>query len=150
MTAPVVTEARPPAALVRVLNPINRVLLHGALGRAVKPVALLDFRGRRTGRRLRIPVLWHPLDDRAYVFSPATWPRNFADGHDATVIHRGRPRSMRGTLVSDPELVANALNELLANGTKSQHTGLNIPDAHRVTAADVINVSRQLVIFEPA
>ena len=134
---------------MRILNPILRLLLHTPLGRAIKPVALLEFRGRRTGRRLRVPVLWHSVDHRAYVFSPAAWPHNFANGHDATITHLGRPRSMRGTLVRDPELVADAFNELLANGTKSQHTGLNIPNAHRVTVADVMNVNRQLIIFEP-
>jgi hypothetical protein len=150
MMTGVVTEARPPAVVVRLLNPINRIVLRSPLGRAIKPVALLEFRGLRTGRRLRVPVLWHPLDGRGYVFSPASWPRNFADGHEAVVTHRGRPRSMRGTLTTDPAVVADAFNELLANGTRTRHTGLKIPNDHHVTATDVINVGRQLIIFEPA
>jgi hypothetical protein len=147
---PAVTEARPPSAVVAVLNPINRVALRTPFGRVIKPVALLEFEGRRTGRRLRVPVLWHPVRDGGYVFSPATWPPNFAHGALATVTHRGRRREVHGTLVRDPQLVADAFNELLAAGTKSNHTGLHIAPDHEVTADDVVNVNRALIRFVPA
>ena len=48
MTA-VARDARPPLALVRVINPTMRVVLRTPLGRLVRPVALLDFTGRRSG-----------------------------------------------------------------------------------------------------
>ena len=146
---PVVTDARPPTALVAVLNPINRFLLRTPVGRAIKPFALLEFDGRRSGRRFRVPVLWHPVDDGGYVFSPATWPPNFADGATARVTHRGRTRPLKGTLERDPARVADALNELLATGTKPSQTGLRLPQGHVVTADDVVGVHRALIRFEP-
>ncbi len=144
----VVTDARPPAAVVAVLNPINRVLLRSPLGHAIKPLALIELDGRRSGRHLRVPVLWHPVDDGGYVFSPAAWRANFAGGAAATVTHLGRKRSMRGTLVTDPELVAGAFNRLLAAGTKPRRTGLNIPRRHEVTSDDVNSVHRALITFD--
>ena len=146
---PAVTEARPPSVVVAVLNPINRLVLRTPLGRAMKPVALLEFAGRHSGRRLRVPVLWHPVGDGGYVFSPATWPPNFEGGASAIVTHRGHRRELRGTLERDPQLVADAFNELLASGTKSSQTGLHISPGHEVTADDVVRVNRALIRFEP-
>ena len=144
----VVTDARPPAAIVAVLNPINRVLLRGPIGHAIKPLALIEFNGRRSGRHLRVPVLWHPIGDGGYVFSPAAWRANFAGGAIATVTHLGRTRSMRGTLITNPTLVADALNGLLASGTKPSHTGLAIPRHHELTPNDVNSVHRALIRFD--
>ena len=149
MTA-TVTDARPPYAVVAVLNPINRVLLRTPIGRAIKPFALLEFAGRRSGRRFRVSVLWHPVGDGGYAFSPATWRANFEGGAPATVPHLGRRRQFRGTLVRDPALVADAFNELLANGTKTGQTGLRIPPGQVVTADDVVNLNRALIRFVPA
>ena len=145
----VVTDARPPSALVAVLNPINRLLLRTPVGRAIKPCALLEFEGRRSGRRLRVPVLWHPVGDGGYVFSPATWPPNFAGGATASVTHRGRTRQLHGTLERDPARVADAFNELLTAGTKPSQTGLRLPHGHVVTPDDVVGVHRALIRFEP-
>jgi len=145
-----VTDARPPYAVVAVLNPINRVVLRTPIGRAIKRFALLEFGGRRTGRRIRVSVLWHPVGDGGYAFSPATWRSNFEGGAPATVTHLGRTRPLHGTLVRDPELVAGAFNELLRTGTKPSVTGLHIPSGHVVTADDVVRVNRALIRFDPA
>ena len=145
----VVTDARPPYALVAVLNPVNRLILRTPLGRAITPCALLQFEGRRSGRRLRVPVLWHPVGGGGYVFSPATWPPNFEGGALASVTHLGRTREMRGTLERDPDKVADTFNELLRTGTKPSRTGLNIPPGHAVTTDDVVGVKRVLIRFEP-
>jgi len=148
MTA-AVTEARPPSAVVVVLNPINRVVLRTPLGRLIKPLALLEFVGRRSSRRFRVPVLWHPVGEGAYVFSPAPWPVNFEGGRSTSVTHRGRTRRMTGTLVRDPAVVAEAFNELLMTGTKPGTTGVRIPPGHVVTADDVVAVNRVLIRFDP-
>jgi hypothetical protein len=58
-TEGVVRDGRPPAMLVRLLNPVARVVLRTPFGRIVKPVALLQFTGRRSGRRYVIPVGLH-------------------------------------------------------------------------------------------
>ena len=99
MTA-VVRDAHPPAVLVRVLNPIMRTLLRTPLGRLVRPFALIEFAGRRSGRRYRVPVGWHHADGVTVVFTPAPWRVNFSAGAPATVHYRGRTRPMTGMVVS--------------------------------------------------
>src|SRR4051794_21368801 len=50
--AVVARDAKPPLALVRMMNPVLRLLLRTPLARALRPFALLEFTGRRSGRRL--------------------------------------------------------------------------------------------------
>jgi hypothetical protein len=147
MTA-VAQDARPPIAVIRVLNPIMRMVLRTPLGRAVKPFALLEFAGRRTGRRYRVPAGWHVVDGTPVVFTPAPWRVNFAESRHALVRYRGRARQMTGTLVTDPAEVAAALNSLFAAGGAPRDVGIKAPSGHTMGAADVIAVDRAMIRFD--
>lgn len=143
MTA-TVTDARPPLLLIRLMNPIMRTVLRTPLGRVVRPFALLEFEGRRSGRHFRVPVGLHAIGDRVIVFTPAPWRANFAGGLAADVRFRGRVRSMVGTLVTDPTAVANTLNELFESGTSPRNVGL-VVEGGAVSAADVVSVDRAMI-----
>lgn len=146
-----VREARPPTLLVAVLNPVLRLALRTRLGRMVRPCALLEFTGRRSGRRFRVPVGWHDAEGTRVVFSPAPrWPTNFRGGRKATVHRLGRKHELVGFLVTDPDEVARALRIVLAAGTPPRLIGLELPDGHQVTAADVLAVSKVMVRFAPS
>lgn len=142
-----VRDARPPAAVIRVLNPIMRVLLPSRLGRLVRPIALIEFTGRRSGNRYRVPAGLHRADGVIVVFTPAAWRKNFSEGAPATVHHRGRSRQMVGTLVSDPGEVAGVLRSVLAGGTSPLLLGLDIPSGHSVDASDITSVGREMIRF---
>ena len=60
---------------------------------------------------------------------------------------KGRRRRGTGTLVTDPEQVAAALNHVFAAGSKPRDLGLRMPDGHVVTAADARAVGRELIRF---
>jgi hypothetical protein len=143
-----VRDARPPAAVVGALNPIMRVLLRTPLGRLVRPLALLEFNGRHTGRRYRVPVGWYAVDGVAVVFTPAPWRVSFADGAPAVVRHRGRRQAMSGTLTTDPTEVARALRSVLASGVKPRALGLEVAADHDVTASDVAHLGRAMIRFD--
>lgn len=146
-----VRDARPPAALVAILNPIMRALLRSPLGRLVTPLALIEFTGRRSGRRYRIPAGWHHADGRPVVFSPAPWRNNFAETWPATVHHRGRAHQMTGILIDDPKETARALESVIVSGTPPRQVGLAITgNPPRITPADVTKVGRAMIIFRPA
>jgi hypothetical protein len=145
-----VRDARPPAALVRVLNPIMRVVLRTPLGRLVKPLALLEFRGQRSGRTYRVPVGWHNADGVHIVLTPAPWRANFTPSAPVVVHHRGRALDMTGTLVSDPAEVARYIGTVLLGGTPARQIGLQIPTGHTISEADVVHVDRQVIRFDPA
>jgi hypothetical protein len=145
-----VRDVRPPAIVVRILNPLMRALLGSRLGRRMQNVALIEFSGRRSGRAYRIPVGWHHVGGQAIVVTPAGWRANFADGRAATVHHGGLAQSMRGTLVTDEVEVAQALQAMLDAGTPPRQLGLRIPSGHRVLSSDVSAVNRAIVRFEPS
>ncbi len=132
------------------MNPVLRVVLRTPLGRFVRPFALLEFRGRRSGVRLRVPVGWHETAAGFVVCTPAPWRANFRGGAPVTVRSRGRRHELIGTLADDPEDVAAGLQSLLDRHGSLRPVGVDVPAGHRVTAADVLAVDRALVRFEAA
>lgn len=145
----VVRDVRPPLAVIRVLNPIMRLVLRTMLGRLVRPFALLEFCGRRSSRRYRIPVGWHGSNGGPFVLTPAPWRANFAGGARTTVYYRGRRQEMTGLLVSDPLAVASALEAMFASGASPRSVGLDVPHGYVMTAADVVSVDRAMIRLLP-
>jgi hypothetical protein len=142
-----VRDARPPIAVLRVTNPVLRALLRTPVGRVIRPLALVEFQGRRSGRRIRVVVAWHMLDGEPVVVTPAPWRVNFTDGAPATVRRRGRRQQCVGTLVLDPDDVAKSIGVLLRNGTSARELALHVPAGHVMTADDVVRTRRALVRF---
>jgi len=147
-TAPV-GDARPPLALVRIMNPTLRQLLRTPLGRLVRPFGLLEFDGQRSGHPYRVPVGVHRIQDGLFVFSPAAWRQNFAGGRDATLRFRGRSSAGTGVLVPDPHAVAALLRALEAGGTPLTHVGLRMESGHEIDADDVVAVDRAAIRLHP-
>ena len=146
-TEAVARDARPPALLVRLMNPVMRILLRTQLGRAVRPFALVEFAGRRTGRRFRVPVGWHEIDGERIVCTPAPWRVNFRDGIPATVWYQGRRHRLTGTLDDEPAHVAAALQSLARHRGSLRSVGVDVPPEHTMTTADVRAVNRAIIRF---
>ena len=150
MTAAVATDAKPPLLLVRAMNPLMRLVLRTAVGIVVRPFALLEFEGRRSGRRYRIPAGYHEIEGGRVVFSPAPWRDNFRDGRPVTVWFRGRRHAFVGTLDDDPESTAAALRSLADRRGSLRPVGIRVPSGHRVTVADVPALDRAVIRFTDA
>lgn len=106
-SAMAVEPAHPPAAMMRVSNPVVRGLLRSpASGRMRRQFMVLRFFGRRTGRRYDIPVVAHRLEGELYALTDAPWRKNFRGGTDVEVTLDGHVTRMRGELLDDPETVA--------------------------------------------
>ena len=129
------------------MNPAMRILLRTPLGRLVRPFALVEFSGRRTGRVYRIPVGWHEVDDERLVCTPAPWRVNFVGGIPVTVWYQGRHGRLTGTLDHDPERVAAVLRSLAQHRGSLRSVGVDVPPGHQVTAADVVAVDRAIIRF---
>jgi hypothetical protein len=96
---PAITEAHYPAALLRVVNPIVRLLLRTSFtGVARKQLMVLSFTGRKTGRQYAIPFSAHRIDDDLYALTNAGWKHNFRGGAAAQVLHAGKTTTMRGEM----------------------------------------------------
>lgn len=143
----VARDARPPLLLVRLMNPVMRVVLRTPLGRLVRPFALLEFRGRGSGRLLRVPVGWHEIAGGPVVFTPSPWRANFRDGINVTVRYRGSRQELTGTLDDDPGHVAAALQSLADRRGSLRPVGIDLPAGRAVTAGDVRAVHRGLIRF---
>jgi hypothetical protein len=105
--APAITLSHHPAAVLRVINPIVRLLLHLPVGAARKQLMLLSFNGRKTGRQYSIPLTAHRLGNDLYALTDSRWKWNFRGGAPAQVFHDGKTTTMRGELVEDPVVIAD-------------------------------------------
>ncbi|MET0838769.1 MAG: hypothetical protein ABWY19_08320 [Marmoricola sp.] len=148
MTSPA-QDARPPFLLVKGLNLVLRPTLRSPLGRLVPGVAMLEFRGRRTGRLFRVPVGWHAVEGGHVVVTPARWRSNFRDGCPVTVHARGRRRQMIGRLEDEPEDVAAALRSIAVSRGSLRFLGIRVPDGRELTGDDVRLLDRALLMFGP-
>jgi len=99
----------PPAALIRVLNPIMRAVLPTRLGRRMQPLAILEITGHRTGREHRIPVGLHDVDGEHVIFTDRPWRENARGGADVVVAAGGRRRPGYAELIDDPVTVGESL-----------------------------------------
>ncbi|MBV8789348.1 MAG: hypothetical protein JOZ00_22050 [Mycobacterium sp.] len=120
MTEPAITEAHYPAALLRVVNPIVRLLLRTPFkGMARKQLMVLSFTGRKTGRPYAIPFTAHRIDNALYALTNGRWKHNFREGAPARVLHAGKTTTVRGELIEDRAIVADLYRRSLESyGTR--------------------------------
>ena len=145
MPSPVV-DHRPSPAMLRVINPIMRTLLLSPAARLLPDsLGVLEFSGRRTGKRYRVVVGSHDVAGAKAVFTSAPWSRNFRGGAPVVLIQEGRRRHGSGTLIEDPEAVARAFQTVIDEGAPPRALGLEVPDGHRMTGEDVRAVGRVMI-----
>ncbi|MCG7578761.1 hypothetical protein [Mycolicibacterium sp. OfavD-34-C] len=134
-----IDAAHPPEALLKVANPVLRRVLRTPLGRPLGEFMLVEFTGRKTGRRYSVPVSAHQLDGDLYAVLEANWKYNFRGGGDAVVHHRGNRTAMRGELITEPAAVVDIVDRLAKSyGTKraQRYMGLTFRDDRVPSAAD--------------
>src|ERR1700710_793495 len=113
----------------RVLNAVMRLLLRSPLHRLrSRRVLLLEFRGRRSGKRYLMPVsYWERSPDEVVCLTSdmwSVWWRNL-DGADVTVWLRGAVLERRATLVTDPaRRLALVSGFLRHNAHDAKHYGV--------------------------
>ncbi|HEV2258685.1 MAG TPA: hypothetical protein VGS06_36650 [Streptosporangiaceae bacterium] len=102
-----VKRSVPPPALVKIGNPLVRLLLgsplHGVLDHSF---LVLHLSGRKTGRRYDIPVGYVDMEGKLTVVTVARWRVNLRGGADLWVTLRGCLRPMHALLDEDPASVA--------------------------------------------
>lgn len=153
-----VTVSHPPAAVLRVANPILRLLLRTPLmGAARKQLMVVSFNGRKTGRQYSIPLSAHQVDNDLYALTGAPWKQNFRDGAAAQVLHDGKTTTMHGELIQDRAVVADLYHRCAESyGVKvAQRTfGMKFRDQRMPTLEDFAEaVKREHLVairFSPA
>jgi hypothetical protein len=130
----------------QVLNTMLRILLRSPAHRLRSGrLALLEFDGRRSGRRYRIPVAYWQSDTREIVCLTsagwARWWRNLDDA-EATIWIGGRPLRGHSVLVGDPagrlRLVTGFLRR---NAVDLHHYGLIAADGGEASAEELLGLA---------
>lgn len=141
----VTLEPPPPPAVLRAMNVVMRPVLSSRLGQRVPGVMLLEFRGRRTGRTLRVPVNFHLVDGTPMAFTEAPWRLNFMGGAPVTVTHRGRVHRTRAELLRvTPDEMAVAVRKSLDTGSSAQRMGLRMRRGHEPSVEDLAGLGPAL------
>jgi hypothetical protein len=132
----------PPPVVLRMMNVVMRPVLGSRVGRRIDGVMLLEFKGRRTGHRYRVPVNYHLVGGVPMSFTDAPWRHNFAGGAPVRVTHRGRRHDTRGTLVPmNPVEMGIAVRKSLDTGGSAQRIGIKFPEGHDPTASELAGLA---------
>ncbi len=143
----IVKRSVPPPALVKMGNPLVRLLLGSPLHRVLDDSFLvLHLTGRKTGRRYDIPVGYVDMEGKLTVVTIARWRANLRGGADVEVTLRGRLRPMHALLEEDPAAVAVSYQAMIARigRNKAQHQlGISLPAARPPTALELQDAARE-------
>ena len=123
-----VRRSVPPRAMVKMGNPLVRMLLDSPLHEVLDDSFLvLHLTGRKTGRRYDIPVGYVDMGGRLIVVTVARWRVNLRGGADVEVTLRGCPRRMHALLDEDPASVAVSYQAMIGRiGWKKAQRQLGI------------------------
>src|SRR5437667_10633659 len=133
----VVKRSVPPPTLVKMGNPLVRMLLgsplHGLLDGSF---LVLHLTGRKTGRRYDIPVGYVDMEGKLAVVTVSRWRVNLRGGADVEVTLRGRRRPMHALLEEDPAAVAvsyQAMIDRIGRKKARRQLGISLPGGRAPT-----------------
>lgn len=120
-----------------------------------EPIHVLELVGRRSGKKIRTPIgLWN-VDGQELLLAGGQWRWNFRDGHPVRIVRGRTVRSGTGTLVTDPEKVAETYHAIATRvaaekdvKTAARNVGLSFPNGTIPEASefkDVVGGVRGLI-----
>jgi deazaflavin-dependent oxidoreductase (nitroreductase family) len=113
-TTTLIRRTAPPRVLIRLANPVVRMLLRSPLHGMLDPsVLLLHVTGRKTGHEYAIPVNYVDVDGQLIVVTVARWRVNLRDNRNVEVTWRGRRRRMHARLDEEPACVAVMYRQII-------------------------------------
>ena len=109
-------------------------------------MAMLRFRGRRTGQAYNVPAGIYDHEGAQFVFTESAWAANFAGGLPIAVVRRGITMRGHAELVVDPGVVGPAIRAALAAETSQWMLGLAIVKEHTPSNAELAAIRRAVVM----
>ena len=145
-----VKRSVPPPTLVKMGNPLVRMLLGSPLHRLLDDSFLvLHLTGRKTGRRYNIPVGYLDMEGKLAVVAVVTvarWRVNLRGGADVEVTRHGCLRPMHALLDEDPASVAVSYQTMIDRiGPKKaqRQLGITLPGGRAPTALELEDAARK-------
>jgi hypothetical protein len=103
-----------PRFMYGIVNPVMKAILRSPLhGLMSGSLMVLSFQGRKSGRRLTVPVGYVEHNGALVVFSHSSWWKNFRGGAPVTVRLRGRDRRGTAMILEDPEVIRSVVASLV-------------------------------------
>lgn len=137
--------------LYAVINPVVKTLLRSPAHRLMSHnTVLLEFTGRKSGRRLSTPVSYHEVDGVLHCVTGKDnlWWRNLRAPAELHVTLRGkRLHATSDVIEDDPDTIAAALSAfLVAVPRDASFSGVALDAAGKPDADDVARASERLVL----
>jgi F420H(2)-dependent quinone reductase len=139
----------------RLANPVMRPLLRSLVGRRLGThLALIRYRGRRTGRVYELPVQYARVGNRVWILpgSPEhkTWWRNLRNEVDVELLLAGvrllgKAVALEGAQHAD-EVATGLTAYVKAMPRAGRALGLSVSTASDPTDADIRRISRDIVL----
>lgn len=133
--------AVPSPRVLRLINPFVSAILRSSFHRVLSQnLLLLSFTGRRSGKRIRIPVGYTRVGDELTVFSTRTWWKGLS-GETVSLILEGQRRTARAEPTADREtVVAEVLRYVSRYGARAAGTriGVALDPAHPPTHDELL------------
>ncbi len=149
MSGAQVRLAPPPAVLMKVANPLFRRLLPSRMGRRMGDLTLVEFTGRRSGRRISTPVSVHTVDGMSFTTTERPWRLNFIGGAPVRLTREGRPMTGTATLLDmTPEHVGALIKRLLDSGRPPRRLGIRISRGHTPTADELAALGLSVISYD--
>ncbi len=136
---------RPPDAAYKIINPILGLLLRSPLAGPIgKRLLLLEFAGRKSGKRFRTPVAYVRDVDTILMSTQSRWKANLRGGARVAAWIGGKRRTGTATLVEEPGGLADVLERMVrAEPNFGQIIGANLGPDGRLPEADLARVREQ-------
>ena len=111
---PAVEDRPPPAAVLKILNPVVRAVVRSRVHRALsKHLLSRHVTGRKSARVYDVPVGRYQYNGRLVASAGGRWKANLARGAELDVTLDGRRRPAHAELLNEPQLVAEIFAALI-------------------------------------
>jgi hypothetical protein len=134
----------------KIINPIVKILLKSPLHFLLSGnTLLLEFVGRKSGKRLSTPVSYHLQDGHLHCFSSKrfVWWRNLVEVNSIEVVLEGKRYSANPlVLMDEPEVMQKALTGFLqAVPRDAAHSGVRLNKDKEPDAVDIVDAVESMV-----
>ena len=133
---------RPPDAAYKVINPILGLLLRSPLHSPIsKRLLLLEFTGRKSGKRYRLPITYVQDGAALLLSTQSRWKTNLRGGARVTAWLGGKQRLGTAELITDANGTGEALERMVrAEPGFGQIIGVGVGPDGRIPPADLDRV----------
>jgi hypothetical protein len=140
----------PSLRVLHLVNPIVSLILRSSLHRLISgQVLLLTYFGRRSGRKLTIPVNYTREGETLILFSDHRWWKNLQGGAPVSVLLQGRRHAGRANVLTDGMDVVEVVERFIAQfGAKDtgRRIGLALDDEQPPTPNELLAAMTRHVV----